>query len=39
MLLNVRKVVYDDSSNSTILLAFMDVTARRASEREKRRNF
>ncbi|MEJ0094220.1 MAG: histidine kinase dimerization/phosphoacceptor domain -containing protein [Methylocella sp.] len=35
MLLNARKVVYDDGSNSTILLAFMDVTARRASEREK----
>jgi two-component sensor histidine kinase len=35
MLLNARKVVYDDSSNSTILLAFMDVTARRVCEREK----
>jgi two-component sensor histidine kinase len=35
MLLNARKVLYDDSSKSTILLAFMDVTARRAGEREK----
>lgn len=35
MLLNARKVIYDDSSSSTILLAFMDITARRAIEREK----
>ncbi len=35
MLLNARKVLYDDSSNSTILLSFTDVTARRANEREK----
>ena len=35
MLLNARKVLYDDSPNATILLAFSDVTARRASEREK----
>ena len=35
MLLNARQVVYDDSSDSTILLAFTDVTMRRAIEREK----
>lgn len=35
MLLNARKVVYDDSSNSTILLAFTDVTERRLIERQK----
>ena len=35
MLLNARKVLYDNSSNSTILLAFTDVTTRRAIEREK----
>lgn len=35
MLLNARKVIYEDSTNSTILLAFMDVTARRIVEREK----
>jgi two-component sensor histidine kinase len=35
MLLNARKVIYDDSSKATILLAFSDVTARRAVEREK----
>jgi two-component sensor histidine kinase len=35
MLLNARQVVYEDSSNRTILLAFTDVTARRAIEREK----
>ena len=35
MLLNARKVVYATSSNSTILLAFTDITARRAIEREK----
>jgi two-component sensor histidine kinase len=35
MLLNARKVVYDRSSATTILLAFTDATARRAMEREK----
>ncbi|KRA59340.1 histidine kinase [Caulobacter sp. Root655] len=35
MLLNARKVLYETSSNSTILLAFTDITARRAIEREK----
>lgn len=35
MLLNARKVVYEAGSNSTILLAFMDVTVRRGIEREK----
>lgn len=35
MLLNARKVLYETSANSTILLAFTDVTARRAIEREK----
>lgn len=35
MLLNARQVVYDDGANTTILLAFMDVTARRLIEREK----
>jgi chemotaxis protein methyltransferase CheR len=35
MLLNARKVLYEDSSNSTILLAFTDVTTRRAIERHK----
>jgi chemotaxis protein methyltransferase CheR len=35
MLLNARKVLYATSSNSTILLAFTDITARRAIEREK----
>jgi two-component sensor histidine kinase len=35
MLLNARKVLYETSPNSTILLAFTDVTARRAIEREK----
>ena len=35
MLLNARNVVYDDTSDSTILLAFTDVTARRAIEQEK----
>lgn len=35
MLLNARKVLYADSSNITILLAFRDITARRAVEREK----
>jgi chemotaxis protein methyltransferase CheR len=35
MLLNARKVIYEDSSISTILLAFIDVTAQRAAEQEK----
>jgi two-component sensor histidine kinase len=35
MLLNARQVVYEDSESTTILLAFMDVTARRTIEREK----
>ena len=35
MLLNARKVLYEDSPNVTILLAFSDVTARRVIEREK----
>ncbi|CAN7484626.1 ATP-binding protein [Mesorhizobium amorphae] len=35
MLLNARKVLYDHSSAVTILLAFNDITARRAIEREK----
>ncbi|HYC97855.1 sensor histidine kinase [Brevundimonas sp.] len=35
MLLNARKVIYETSANSTILLAFTDVTARRLIEREK----
>ena len=35
MLLNARKVLYDHSSAVTILLAFNDITARRAMEREK----
>jgi two-component sensor histidine kinase len=35
MLLNARKVIYDDSETSTILLAFLDVTERRSIEREK----
>jgi chemotaxis protein methyltransferase CheR len=35
MLLNARKVIYETSTNSTILLAFTDITARRAIEREK----
>jgi chemotaxis protein methyltransferase CheR len=35
MLLNARKVLYDTSPNSTILLAFTDITARRAIELEK----
>ncbi|MER8478826.1 histidine kinase dimerization/phosphoacceptor domain -containing protein [Mesorhizobium sp. M1163] len=35
MLLNARKVLYDHSSAATILLAFNDITARRAIEREK----
>lgn len=35
MLLNARKVVYDNSEISTILLAFLDVTERRLIEQEK----
>jgi chemotaxis protein methyltransferase CheR len=35
MLLNARKVVYDNSDTHTILLAFLDVTERRIIEREK----
>ena len=35
MLLNARKVIYERSANTTILLAFTDITARRAIEREK----
>lgn len=35
LLLNARKVLYDDSATMNILLAFNDVTARRATEREK----
>ena len=35
MLLNARKVVYDNSPIATILLAFTDITARRAIEIEK----
>jgi chemotaxis protein methyltransferase CheR len=34
MLLNARKVLYEDSPAITILLAFRDVTARRAIERD-----
>jgi two-component sensor histidine kinase len=37
MLLNARKVVYDTSNDSTILLAFLDVTERRVIEEEKAR--
>ncbi len=35
MLLNARKVIYETRANTTILLAFTDVTARRSVEREK----
>ncbi|MGZ9114303.1 MAG: sensor histidine kinase, partial [Brevundimonas sp.] len=35
MLLNARKVIYETSPTTTILLAFTDVTVRRAMEREK----
>lgn len=35
LLLNARKVLYDDSATMNILLAFNDVTARRTTEREK----
>jgi chemotaxis protein methyltransferase CheR len=34
MLLNARKVVYETSPDHTILLAFTDITARRAMEKE-----
>jgi two-component sensor histidine kinase len=37
MLLNARTVAYDDDSQSTILLAFKDITDRRTMEREKER--
>ncbi|QFR33496.1 sensor histidine kinase [Ancylobacter sp. TS-1] len=36
MLLNGRKVLYDDESATTILLAFRDITERRAVELERR---
>ena len=36
MLLNARKVFYDDDEYTTILLAIEDVTERRAAEREMR---
>lgn len=35
MLLNARKVLYDDNPAITILLAFRDITARRAIERSQ----
>jgi chemotaxis protein methyltransferase CheR len=35
MLLNARKVVYDNSDTHTILLAFLDITDRRAIEKDK----
>ncbi|MDB5482327.1 MAG: histidine kinase [Caulobacteraceae bacterium] len=35
MLLNARKVLYETSPDATILLAFTDITARRAIEMEK----
>ncbi|WID97204.1 histidine kinase dimerization/phosphoacceptor domain -containing protein [Bosea vestrisii] len=35
MLLNARQVIYEGELKSTILLAFMDITSRRAIEREK----
>ena len=35
MLLNARKVLYEDSAIMTILLAFRDITASRAIEQEK----
>jgi hypothetical protein len=34
MLLNARKVVYDESDTHTILLAFLDVTEHRVPELE-----
>ncbi|HUF44910.1 MAG TPA: sensor histidine kinase, partial [Aestuariivirgaceae bacterium] len=36
MLLNARKVFYEDNSHTTILLAIEDITERRAIEREMR---
>ena len=36
MLLNARQVIYEDSSETTILLAFMDVTVRRRSSGRRR---
>ena len=36
MLLNARKVFYEDNSHTTILLAIEDITERRAMERELR---
>ncbi len=35
MLLNAREVILNEGSEKTILLAFIDITARRAIEREK----
>jgi chemotaxis protein methyltransferase CheR len=35
MLLNARQVIYGDNATKTILLAFQDITPRRAIEREK----
>ena len=35
MMLNARKVIYQDSQDITILLAFQDISARRAIELEK----
>jgi chemotaxis protein methyltransferase CheR len=35
MILNARQVIYEDSPNTTILLAFKDITASKAIEREK----
>jgi chemotaxis protein methyltransferase CheR len=35
MLLNARQVIYDGTSQSTILLAFVDITERRVIERKK----
>lgn len=35
MLLNARKVLYDDSAMTTILIAFRDITVTRALDREK----
>lgn len=35
MLLDARKVIYEDSAHNTILLAFRDITARRIIERER----
>jgi chemotaxis protein methyltransferase CheR len=39
MLLDARLVRYEDSSSPTILIAFRDITARRAAEREKQALF